>query len=83
MLYKGYTTVDPSFRALSGRLQCMVRRHKFNKDSPPFAEQERARREPPPALLHLDVHPVPDGRGRARRARWPRCPGADSSLLLY
>ena len=25
--------VDPSFRALSGRLQFMVRRHEFNKDS--------------------------------------------------
>ena len=25
--------VDPSSRALSGRLQCMVRRHKFNTDS--------------------------------------------------
>ena len=25
--------VDPSFRALSGRLQCTVRRHTFNKDS--------------------------------------------------
>jgi len=25
--------VDPSFRALSGRLKFMVRRHKFNKDS--------------------------------------------------
>ena len=26
-------SVDPSFRALSGRLKCTVRRHKFNKDS--------------------------------------------------
>ena len=25
--------VDPSFRALSGRLKFAVRRHKFNKDS--------------------------------------------------
>ena len=25
--------VDPSFRALSGRLKFTVRRHKFNKDS--------------------------------------------------
>ena len=25
--------VDPSFRALSGRLEFTVRRHKFNKDS--------------------------------------------------
>ena len=25
--------VDPPFRALSGRLKFMVRRHKFNKDS--------------------------------------------------
>ena len=25
--------VDPSFRALSGRLKLTVRRHKFNKDS--------------------------------------------------
>jgi len=28
-----FTTVDPSFRALSGRLKFTVRRHKFNKDS--------------------------------------------------
>ena len=28
--------VDPSFRALSGRLKFTVRRHKFNKDSPPL-----------------------------------------------
>ena len=27
--------VDPSFRALSGRVKFVVRRHKFNKDSPP------------------------------------------------
>ena len=26
-------TVDPSFRALPGRLKLMVRRHKFNEDS--------------------------------------------------
>ena len=25
-------SVDPSFGALSGRLMCTVRRHKFNKD---------------------------------------------------
>ena len=28
--------VDPSFRALSGRLKFTVRRHKFNKYYPPF-----------------------------------------------
>ena len=29
------SAVDPSFRALSGRLKFTVRRHKFNKDSLP------------------------------------------------
>ena len=33
--------VDPSFRALSGRLKFTVRRYEFNKDSPPFHGQGR------------------------------------------
>ena len=55
--------VDPSFRALSGRLNFTVRRHKFNKDSLSAqfqrcaARRRRRRRSllhprPPPPLPH-------------------------------
>jgi len=32
---------DPSFRALSGGLKLTVRRHNFNKDSPPVVRADK------------------------------------------
>ena len=37
--------VDPSFRALSGRVEFLVRRHKFNKDILPVRQWRAERGE--------------------------------------
>ena len=42
------TPVVPSFRALSGRLKCTVRRHTFNRDSPPCSGHSAAKCLPLP-----------------------------------
>jgi len=43
--------VDPSFRALSGRLNFTVRRHTFNEDSLSLAVRSARRENPPRAHL--------------------------------
>ena len=60
--------VDPSYRALSGRVKFMVRRHKFNKDSSLFFGRQsdrrkqvssRAVRNGAELLSQVDLHPQP------------------------
>jgi len=48
-------TVDPSFRALSGRLKFTVRRHKFNKDSLSAPTHDSTRTTAPTHAYHETI----------------------------